>query len=59
MPIDTQYGYENYDYFLFYNITNDEYNKVQLRGQYECIFITYDCDLNRLRIIDGIKVDMN
>ena len=59
LPINIQYGCENYDYFLFYNITDDEYNKVRSRGQYECIFIAYDCDLNRLLIIDGIKVDMD
>ena len=44
LPLDIQYESESFEYFLFYNITSDEYNKFPSVGQYECIFVAYDCD---------------
>lgn len=56
LPLDIQYESEAFEYFVFYNITNDEYNIVPLKGEYEYIFIAYDCDLQRLIIIDNYKL---
>ena len=51
LPLDIQYESDIFDYFLFFNITSNEYNIPPLSGQYECIFIAYDCDLQRLIIL--------
>ena len=58
LPLDIQYESETFDYFLFYNITNDEYNMFPPKGEYECIFIAYDCDLQRLIILDDYKINI-
>ena len=58
LPLDIQYESETFDYFVFYNITSSEYNMVPLSGQYECIFIAYDCDLQRLIILNDYKINI-
>lgn len=54
-----QYESENFDYFVFYNITSNEYNTLPSSGEYECIFIAYDCDLQRLIILDDYKINLD
>ncbi len=60
LPFDIQYETGTFDYFVFYNVTNDEYNICPLEGEYESIFIAYDRELKRLIIIDDyiIKIDV-
>ena len=58
LPLDIQYESEFFDYFIFYNVTNDEYNMFPLSGQYECVFIAYDCDLQRLIILDDYGINV-
>lgn len=58
LPLDIQYESEIFDYFVFYNITSSEYNRVPLSGQYECIFIAYDRDLQRLIILNDYKINI-
>ena len=51
LPYMFSYHVEPYDYFLFYNITEDTYNIYPDRaGEYEAILIAYDEDLGRLLI---------
>lgn len=59
LPLDIQYESEVFDYFMFYNITSEEYNIFPHGGQYECIFMAYDCDLQRLLILDDYKINVN
>ena len=59
LPLDLQYEAENFDYFVFYNVTKNEYNKYPAAGEFECIFIAYDSDAMRLIILDGYKIDLN
>ncbi len=58
LPLDIQYESEVFEYFVFFNITNNEYNISPLSGQYECIFIAYDCDLQRLIILNDYKINI-
>ena len=58
LPLDIQYESEVFEYFLFFNITSNAYNISPLSGQYECIFIAYDCDLQRLIILSDYKINI-
>ena len=58
LPLDIQYESEIFEYFVFFNITSNEYNIPPLIGQYECIFIAYDCDLQRLIILNDYKINI-
>lgn len=59
LPFDIQYEIETFDYFVFYNITSDEYNIYPSDGEYECLFIAYDYELQRLIILDDYKINLN
>ena len=59
LPVDIQYEVEAFDYFVFYNITSDEYNAYPTDGEYECLFIAYDYDLQRMIIVDNYRVVLN
>lgn len=59
LPLDIQYESEVFEYFVFFNITSDEYNIFPSSGQYECIFIAYDFDLQRLIILDNYQIKIN
>lgn len=59
LPLDIQYEAEVFDYFLFYNITSDEYNVNLTKGNSEIIFIAYDCEMQRLIIIDKYTISIN
>ena len=58
LPLNIQYESEIFEHFVFFNITSNEYNIPPLRGQNECIFIAYDCDLQRLIILNDYKIDI-
>ena len=58
LPLNIQYESEIFEYFVFFNITSNEYNIPPLSGQYECIFIAYDCDLQRLIILNDYRIDI-
>lgn len=59
LPLDIQYESKTFDYFVFYNITNNEYNIEPINEDCEIIFIAYDCDLQRLIILDNYKINAN
>ncbi|MGM9899282.1 MAG: hypothetical protein ACI32E_01725 [Bacilli bacterium] len=58
LPLDIQYESKTFDFFLFFNITSEEYNKLPSSGQYECIFIAYDNDLQRLLILSDYEINI-
>ena len=58
LPLNIQYESEIFEYFVFFNITSNKYNIPPLRGQNECIFIAYDCDLQRLIILNDYKINI-
>lgn len=58
LPLNIQYESVVFEYFLFYNITCNEYNILPSSGKYECIFIAYDCDLHRLVILSDYKINI-
>ena len=58
LPLDIQYESEIFEYFVFFNITSNEYNISPLSGENECIFIAYDCDLQRLIILNDYKINI-
>lgn len=59
LPIDIQYELENFDYFVFYNLTLDEYNTYPLDGEYDCIFIAYNSKLKKIIILNNLKINLN
>lgn len=59
LPSAIQYEVLQFDYFVFYNVTNDEYNTFPSDGKYECIFIAYDVSLARLMILSDYKIDLS
>ncbi len=59
LPLDIQYETEAFDYFVFYNVTDDKYNQDSTNGECEIIFVAYDCDLQRLIILDGYGIKTN
>lgn len=54
LPFDIQYEVGNFDCFVFYNLTNDTYNTYPTDGEYKCIFIAYDYELQRLIVLDNL-----
>lgn len=56
LPLGLAYEMTSFDYFVFYNVTADDYNLYPLDGEYECMFIAYDCELKRLVVIDEFKI---
>lgn len=58
LPLDIQYESETFEYNVFFNSTNNEYNVFPSSGQHECIFIAYDCDLQKLFILHNYKIDI-
>ena len=58
LPLHIQYESEFFEYFLFFNITSDEYNMFPPSGQYRCIYIAYDCDLQRIIILNDYKINI-
>ena len=59
LPLNIQYKSKVFDYFLFYNISSGEYNIFPQSGENKCIFIAYDCDLQRLIIIDDYIINVD
>lgn len=58
LPFDIQFEVEAFDYFVFFNLTNKEYNIFPSDGEYNCIFIAYDYELQRLIILDNLKINI-
>ena len=56
LPIDIQYEMQVYDFFVFYNITNGEYNNFPSEGEHECLFMAYSCKTKSIIILDRYQV---
>ena len=52
LPLDILYESVNYDYFVFYNITSNEYNIPPKDGEFEYIFVAYDREMQKLKILE-------
>ena len=59
LPEDIQYKLGAYDRMTFYNLTENEFNEYPPDGEYECIFIAYDYELQKMFILDGFSVVLN
>lgn len=56
LPFDISYDVAMFDYFVFYNVTRQEYNAYPFDGECECVFIAYDCEQQRFILLDGYTV---
>lgn len=60
IPYTPQLLMNSFDLFLFYNLTNQEYNQYPFaNGMYECILIAYDKSDNRLIILSDFFIEVN
>lgn len=59
LPFDVQYELENFDRFVFYNTTKNEYNIYPSDGEGHCIFVAYDYETQRLIILDDLRINLN
>ena len=60
LPYNLQFESNIFDYFVFYNVTSNEYNTGgEAADGCDAVFIAYDCDLQRLMILDNYIVDLN
>jgi hypothetical protein len=55
LPFSVQVELGAFEYFMFYDITNDEYNLGPSNKESEWIFIAYDCEAHRLIIFDNYQ----
>lgn len=55
LPTYIQYETESCDYFIFFNVTTNQYNMISQEYEYEYIFIAYDCEMQRLIIMENVK----
>ena len=54
LPVNIQIEVGSFDYFVFYNLTNDEYNTYPSNNECNYVFIAYDNETQRLIILDSI-----
>ena len=59
LPINVQVESSSFDSFVFYNVTKKEYNNYPYDGTYECVFIAYDYQMQRLMILDNYTINLN
>ena len=60
LPIIMQNEIQTFDYFLFYNLTTNEYNVTPRdRGVYDTLIMAYDLSLNKLMIINNYTISLN
>lgn len=58
LPFDSGLVDTEFDYFVFYNQTTNEYNQYPPDGKSTFTFIAYDFDLQRIIIVDDFIVDL-
>lgn len=57
LPYEVQIQLDNFEYFIFYNVTTGQYNDSNFaKGNYRVMFIAYDCDLQKLVILDNYEI---
>lgn len=60
LPYNLQFESNTFDYFVFYNVTSNEYNiGGEVADGCDIVFIAYDCDLQRLMILDNYIINLN
>lgn len=53
LPLEIQAEVTNFDYFVFYDLSTGSYNRYPTAGECNYIFIAYDCELQRIIILNG------
>ncbi len=56
LPFDMSYETSLFDYYAFYNVTRNEYNRITIGDDDDCIFIEYNCNLRKLVILSDYKI---
>lgn len=59
LPIGIQVEVERFNYFLFYNLTNNEYNVYPSNGEYNCMFIAYNSKKHSFIALDEFILAIN
>lgn len=59
LPQNLEYEIIPFDYFVFYNVTSGEYNTYPENGEYECVFVAYDKELQRFIVLNEFVVNLN
>ena len=54
LPFDIQAEIINFDYFMLYDPSLNRYNACPATDESDCIFIAYDCELQRIIILNGL-----
>lgn len=52
LPFDIQVEMNNFDFFVFYDLFTGGYNESPTAGQCNCVFVAYDCELQRVIILN-------
>ncbi len=53
-----QYDILSSDFYMFYNLTTNEYNVIPEKGEYKCVLISYTVDYHKLIIIDDLLINI-
>ena len=56
LPFGIEPKLEEFDRFVFYNMTENEFNEYPPYGESECIFIAYDYKMGKMLILDGMTL---
>lgn len=60
LPYNIQLESNSFDSFIFYNITDREYNSYpRTNGEYECIFVAYDKSDSKILILSDFSLNVN
>lgn len=59
LPLPISYTAARFDYFLFYNLTTNQYNVYPPDGENVCVFIAYDCEKQWLLILSDYTIVLN
>ena len=54
LPDDIQLEMNNFDYFVLYDPSSGKYNVCPTTDESDCIFIAFDCELQRIIILDDL-----
>ena len=56
LPLDIQLEIVDFDYFLWYDLTTDQYTTSPSVGEHKYVFIAYDCQVQKIIILDNYEI---
>lgn len=59
LPLEIQAEMSNFDYFMLFDLSSCTYNEYPADGEYKCVFMAYDHELQRLIILDDYIAEVN